>query len=127
MRKRRVKDIVIQPELVAVCGLYCGACPSYRKGKCPGCRENKKATWCATRTCALEKGLLGCADCALYADQGTQCKKMNNAISKIFGLLFNSNRAECLRRIRAVGRESFAREMAALGRPSLPRKAGRKP
>lgn len=39
---------------VAYCGLYCGACKSHRKGKCPGCRENSKATWCEIRKCCQE-------------------------------------------------------------------------
>ena len=115
--------IVIDADLVAMCGLYCGACPSYQKKKCPGCRENHSARWCATRTCALEKHCGSCADCGMYPDPGTDCRKLNNPISKVFAFFFNSNRAACLRRIRSVGRENFAREMAALGRPSLPRKA----
>lgn len=122
-----METITVDADLVAMCGLYCGACPSYRKGKCPGCRKNTKATWCRTRTCAMEKHCGSCADCGIYPDPGRDCRKMNNIISKVFSLLFNSNRAACLRRIRSVGRENFAREMAALGRPSLPRREKQAP
>mgnify|MGYP001174253203 CR=1 FL=1 len=41
-------------ELVAYCGLYCGQCTKYLKGKCPGCKENEKASWCKTRSCCIE-------------------------------------------------------------------------
>ena len=50
-------------ELVARCGLYCGACGSYLKGRCPGCRENVKATWCKVRACCGEHSYASCADC----------------------------------------------------------------
>ena len=30
-------------ELVAGCGLYCGKCGAFRKGRCKGCRENARA------------------------------------------------------------------------------------
>ena len=41
-----MKEIVADPKLVAYCGLYCGACGAYLRGRCPGCIENYKATWC---------------------------------------------------------------------------------
>lgn len=116
-----MEAIKVDADLVALCGLYCGACRSYKKGKCPGCRQNNKATWCKTRTCGLEKGFGSCADCDLFADPGKECRKLNNPVAWVFSLLFNSNRAACLRRIRAVGRTDYAKEMATLGRQSLPR------
>lgn len=39
----------MEKQNVAYCGLYCGACQSYTKGKCPGCDANEKATWCEIR------------------------------------------------------------------------------
>ena len=45
------KQIVVDKKLIAKCGLYCGACNSYITGKCPGCNENVKATWCKIRNC----------------------------------------------------------------------------
>jgi hypothetical protein len=70
----------------------------------------------------MEKNCSSCADCGIYADPGTECRMVNNPISKVFSLIFNSDRAACLRRIRKIGRENFAREMTDLGRPSLPRR-----
>jgi len=43
-RETYMKTITSNAELVAYCGLYCGACGAYLKGRCPGCHENKKAT-----------------------------------------------------------------------------------
>jgi hypothetical protein len=107
-------------ELVACCGLYCGACRSLLKGRCPGCRDNARAKWCKVRTCCIEHGYASCADCAQHADPDA-CRRFNNIISKAMGLLFNSNRRACVLRIREVGAAQFAEQMAAQKRPSLPR------
>jgi len=107
-------------ELVAYCGLYCGACGAYRKGRCPGCHGNDKATWCAVRTCCRSEGYASCAQCAAFADPQA-CRKYNNPIARIFGFVFRSNRAACIRQIRERGLEEHARIMAASGRQSLPR------
>jgi len=102
-------QIEINKDLVAVCGLYCGACRKYQKGSCPGCQKNEKATWCKTRTCCLSNGYSSCADCPENVDE---CKKFTNVVSKLFGFFFNSDRNACIQRIKAVGREEYAREMA---------------
>lgn len=39
-----MKQVVADPNLVAYCGLYCGACGAYLKERCPGCHSNAKAT-----------------------------------------------------------------------------------
>lgn len=70
---------------VAVCGLYCGACPLWRAhhdgdesfmppagampggDTCDGCRSDRRSKYClhcTFRDCATEKGLATCADCA---------------------------------------------------------------
>ena len=41
-----------------------------------------------------------------------ECKKFNNFISKAFGFIFNSDRAACIARIKEIGSEGFAIEMA---------------
>ena len=107
--------------LVSYCGLYCGACPSYKKGKCPGCAENEKASWCKVRSCNIEKGVTSCAVCDEYTEVN-DCKKFNNFISKMFGLVLNSDRQKGILFIKANGREAFAANMIKLDRVSLKRR-----
>lgn len=112
-------QIIADKNLVACCGLYCGACGSYLKGKCKGCRENVKATWCKTRACCMENNYLSCANCQKmdYMD----CKKFNNFISKLYGVILRSDRPACIRRIKEIGYEQYASEMAASQRQSVKR------
>jgi len=112
--------VTANPDLVAYCGLYCGACKAYVAGRCPGCRENTKASWCKVRSCCIGSSFATCADCPTYADP-RQCRSYNTLVSRLFGFIFRSDRAACIDRIDQVGREAFAREMAAARRPSLPR------
>ncbi|MBI2497762.1 MAG: DUF3795 domain-containing protein [Opitutae bacterium] len=115
-----MNTVTTSPDLVAYCGLYCGACRAYLTGRCSGCRENKKARWCRVRACCLRAGYTTCADCTTHVDV-RQCGIHNNFISRLFGLVFRSNRAACIDRIDRIGREAFACEMAAAHRHSLPR------
>jgi hypothetical protein len=110
MKTSNLKPIIADKALIAFCGLYCGACHSYLKGKCPGCRDNVKATWCKVRTCGIENNFQSCADCKTI--ELVDCKKFNNPVSKIFGLIFNSDRKACIYRIRENGYDNFASEMA---------------
>ncbi|MBU1235422.1 MAG: DUF3795 domain-containing protein [Gammaproteobacteria bacterium] len=104
-------ELQATPELVARCGLYCGACKSCLNGKCPGCRGNSRATWCTIRTCCSDKGIATCAECAEFADPRA-CGKFNNFMSKIFGLIFRSDRAACIEQIRQLGLDGHAKLMA---------------
>lgn len=115
-----MKDIVADPSLVAYCGLYCGACKRYLNGKCPGCHENQKATWCKLRSCCMENGYASCADCKEFEDP-MACRKFNNFMSKIFGFIFRSDRNACIRQIREVGVQGHADLMSALGAQSIKR------
>lgn len=108
-------------ELVAYCGLYCGACGRYRKGKCPGCRKNEKAAWCSVRQCGIANGHDSCADCRLFSDQ-MECAKFNNLFSKIFRLIFGSDRMACLGRIKEIGYAGYAEEMESKGARTVKRK-----
>ena len=103
--------IVADANLIAACGLYCGACGAYLKGKCPGCKANVKATWCQVRSCCHEQAYASCADCRQKAD-AKDCRKFNNFMSKLFGLLFGSDRGACIARIKADGYPAFAQYMA---------------
>jgi hypothetical protein len=110
MKPTNQKEIVADINLVAFCGLYCGACRSYLTGKCPGCNDNTKATWCKIRLCCSENNFQSCADCTTI--ELMNCRKYNNLISKAFGYLFNSDRAACIARIKETGYEEFSLEMA---------------
>jgi hypothetical protein len=103
---------------VAYCGLYCGACGAFKKGKCKGCALNEKATWCKIRSCCIENSYQSCADCKDFTDP-MQCKKFNNFVSKIFAVVFKSDRAGCIKQIREKGIEKHAEIMKAQDRSSM--------
>jgi hypothetical protein len=113
-------EIQVDARLVARCGLYCGACRSYLKGKCGGCSENEKATWCAVRSCCADRDIFICAECADFPDP-RDCKKFDSPISRLFGLVMRSDRAACIDQVRELGLEGHAAAMAALERPSIRR------
>jgi hypothetical protein len=115
-----MKSIVADTGLVAYCGLYCGACGVYRRGRCPGCHENQKATWCGVRKCCTENGYSSCAECRTIADP-RDCRKFHNFISKLFGLIFRSDRRACIAQIRQKGLSAHADLMAASQRHSIRR------
>ena len=103
---------------VAACGLYCGTCRRFLNGKCPGCANNDKATWCSVRNCCKEHGWMSCAECNLMPIE--RCPKFNAFISKVFGFVFRSERGACIRRIREIGVENFAKEMTESGNYNRP-------
>ena len=106
-----MREVVSDPKLVARCGLYCGACGAYLKEKCPGCHENKKATWCKVRSCCAQNGLTSCAECQEFPNP-KDCKKFNNVVARLFGLVFRSDRAACVAQVRKLGLQGHADEMA---------------
>ncbi len=103
-----MKDIEANKELIAACGLYCGACRKYLADKCAGCHENEKATWCKIRSCVRSHDFHTCAEC--HKDVA-KCKIYFNFIGKIFAFLFNSDLAACIRYIKEHGEQAFAEEM----------------
>ncbi len=105
-----MREIRENIELVAYCGLYCGACGSYLKEKCNGCYKNEKATWCKIRLCCKDKNITTCAECIEYTNP-KDCKKFNNIISKIFALIFNSDRTACIAQIKKSGKSEHAKRM----------------
>ena len=116
-----MKEVTSSKDLVAYCGLYCGACGAHLKGRCPGCHENAKARWCKIRTCCGEHAYATCADCKEYADP-RDCEQFNNLIVKLLSLLFNSNRPAGVLKIRELGVEGFAAFMAEKKLMKLPRR-----
>ncbi|MFA6780066.1 MAG: DUF3795 domain-containing protein [Paludibacteraceae bacterium] len=93
-------------QLVAYCGLYCGNCGKFKKGKCPGCAKNEKASWCKIRTCCMDYGYATCADCATTTPRA--CKNYNNLFAKFFEVVFKSDRKTSVEFIKEHGREAFA-------------------
>lgn len=116
-----MENIKNDTKLIAYCGLYCGACRSYISSKCPGCADNAKATWCKIRSCCMENNYQSCANCKQFANP-MDCKKFNNFISKVFGLIFRSDRAACIAKIKQDGPSAFAAFMSSNGWQSIKRK-----
>ena len=75
-----MEQIDADVNLVARCGLYCGACGAHRKGRCPGCQQNHKAAWCKVRSCCHANHYAYCADCTEYPNP-RDCPKFNNIIA----------------------------------------------
>ena len=104
-----MKTIVPDTQTIAACGLYCGACHKFLSEKCPGCKQNEKATWCKIRSCCLENEFYTCAECS---HDVSECKLFSNWIGKVFAFLFNSDRPACIRYIKEQGEQAFAEEMS---------------
>lgn len=107
-------------QLVSPCGLFCGACYRYKKGKCPGCTENIKATWCKIRNCSDRQEGATCADCTVFGDVN-ECSKFNTIFSKFFYYIFKSDRKASLKRIAQIGIPEYAEEMAKSQRSVIKR------
>jgi hypothetical protein len=115
-----MKEITASKDLVAYCGLYCGACSSYLKGSCPGCRENTKAGWCKVRACCGERSYASCAECTEFGAPN-DCSKFGTIVSKLIGLVTGSSRQACVFKIREFGLDGYAQLMTRRKRHSLPR------
>lgn len=115
-----MKEIVSDTRLVAYCGLYCGSCRAYLKNRCPGCHENSQASWCKVRSCCIEHVFASCADCNKFSDP-MGCGKFNNFVARIFGFVFRSDRAACIRQIRKVEIRGHADDMATRKRQTIKR------
>lgn len=104
-----------QEIVIAYCGLVCSNCGSYLKGKCQGCHSDKPMNRnCKIKACAMDFEYTTCAECVEFADL-KECKKLNNLISKFFGLVFGSDRVGGLNHIREIGLDAYAVEKAASG------------
>jgi hypothetical protein len=66
----------------------------------------------------LERKLATCAECPDFKAPRDfrECRKINNPISKIFALLFGSNRPAALALLRDQGREAYLTEKRRTGK-----------
>jgi hypothetical protein len=93
--------------IVAYCGLVCSECGAFKKLKCQGCHSDKPMFRnCPVRKCALDRNYSTCAECKDFEDL-KRCKKLNNFVSKVMGLIFRTDRIGNLGRIREIGLEKF--------------------
>jgi hypothetical protein len=106
-----MNKIVANIAHIAFCGLYCSACRSFLNNRCPGCQKNVQATWCSIRSCCIAGKFSSCADCKEFADP-MECKKFNNLIARIFGFVFRSDRAACIKQIKNSGLQKHAEIMS---------------
>lgn len=114
------KNIAIDVNLISKCGLYCGACGKYRKGKCAGCNEKTNAQWCKVRACVEDQNLKSCADCTSCKTE--ECKKLNNFVAKIFSIIFKSDRDASIKMLKEKGADYFAEHMAKKGLVAIKKK-----
>ena len=116
MNKEIRKDI----GLIAACGIYCGSCGKFRKGKCPGCKDNNKANWCKIRTCCLGKEINNCSFCEEFPDPKA-CGKYNNFVARAIEFVFITDRLLCIEKLKAEGNEKFVQIMSDNGWVSMPK------
>ena len=103
--------------LIAYCGLYCGACPSFTSGKCDGCRsESAKSAIrykkCPVKSCCADNGWFTCADCTEVASVKV-CKKYNPLLLQIVSRLEGSDRSKAMDMIKTNGRAEFVTFIAS--------------
>ncbi len=118
-KKTVVKIADVKPdEHIASCGLFCSNCGAFKKQKCQGCMVSPMYASCPIRKCAIEKGIITCAECSDFKSPRSykECKKMNNFISKIFGLVFKSDRPGGLATLRDKGKEAYLAEKRKTGK-----------
>lgn len=103
-------DITKDENLIAYCGLYCGACPRFLKGKCNGCKENNPS-WCKVKPCNLENNYTSCADCKQF-DSVSDCKIFNPLLIRFGELVSRTSRKAGIQLIKDKGRTEFVNLMA---------------
>ena len=59
-----------------------------------------------------------CADCEEY-DNPRECRKFSNLMSKLFALIFRSDRGACIDNISELGIQNYADKMTALKQQSI--------
>lgn len=98
-------------ELAAICGLYCGTCPSYGK-ECDGCLSNRVAYGCDVcgngfRDCAKSHHVIRCHECEEFP-----CKRLEEFSKKhiVNGICHHENVIKDLYSMREYGVEEWVEE-----------------
>ena len=97
--------IVKDENLISYCGLYCGACPRYLKGKCEGCQSNNPS-WCKIKPCNLENDFSSCAECTIVGSVA-DCKKFNPLLIRVGEFVSKTSRKNGIELIQKEGRQAF--------------------
>ena len=106
----------INTDLVSYCGFYCGACQTFIKGKCEGCKGDRpkcavgyKA--CMVRPCWIENEYNSCADCKKY-NSVKDCKLYNPLMIRFGQFITRTNRRKGIEMIKEKGEVEFASFMS---------------
>jgi hypothetical protein len=70
----------MDPQLIGMCGAYCGTCEWKTRTNCPGCLAARgKMFWgiCDVAQCAIEKGFQHCGFCS-----DVPCTTLHNTIDQ---------------------------------------------
>jgi hypothetical protein len=68
----------------------------------------------------MERKYASCAECVDYPSV-PDCRKFNNVISKLIGMLLRSDRAACIAQVKQLGVQGHAVNMAENKRHSIRR------
>jgi hypothetical protein len=103
----KTEQIEKDENLIAYCGIYCGACPSFTSGECEGCRAKSEKSSvrykaCAVKPCCVENVFFTCADCTIYASTSA-CKKYNPLLLKIASWVESTDRSKAIDMIKIKG------------------------
>lgn len=102
---------------IAPCGLFCSNCRKFRKGRCAGCQVSPGFARCAVRACCVEKGIPTCAGCSDFAARDfRECRTLHNPVSRVFAVLFGSDRPGALAELRDQGEAAYLERRRASGR-----------
>jgi hypothetical protein len=105
------EQVTSNENLISHCGLFCGACPTYKSGKCAGCRGDSPKCGigykkCPVKQCCAENGFFTCADCTKYAST-KECKKYNPVHVRFGEWISGTCRGKGVEMIREKGRTEF--------------------
>jgi hypothetical protein len=100
-------DVTADPNLIAYCGRYCGACAELAAGSCPGCKRELRPAGCVVRACCREYFHASCADCARVAS-AAECAVFALARGDARGPGSAPERAAAVAELKRRGYQRFA-------------------